>query len=892
MSEDTPKTHRRSPSRRAPSYKKATSLQRIDSNTPVDTPKLKITNGVREMTPPPEDISVDSPDSCSPSKSKFGARFPGSRKSKDGSVRSKIFGAIKSRGGSFNEGVMKNSRSESNTSLSVFKTKYPVMRRSQTEAGKVNMKVSDLLAEQGKNSSDSQVSNRETGVYDNLLFHPKWKKVAMEKNMCSNKKPDSSLCAKNLNKCEHHFECECDNPWVVRCRGDQVTQSQTCVHDQLPRRTRSHSFSGPTTEQDNFVKSHKRRLSDSICIANRLAILSGDVTRPSPIFDRSERRAIMRYCTPPRDIVGPEMDSPAKFENQRIPLYSPGNDFATVIENIYSKNPYLHRFIRNRGSGRSSKSAYVSPVHRYMTRPGSARAQNAGTKIISTPPRTGITGKQPSGLNWRDIENFIDSSPHVSATPQFPTGELAPDSVISSPSSPCSTIGGYSSSTPICSPDISSPSSVTSNDSLVDSLKHALFHLTSRIKGKTSRSVESSPSRTRHHRPRSVGELEDARVQDTKSRNNRSGLIHQISRDRNRKKPPTGREKETKSVSKQLVNMLRDYKPGSSSIGARIATSSKPVVIGNSYTLSRQRPARPKKDWDSLTPMSFSLQSSRETTPDRYVSSPCIKLDVTPQAHVLTPVSSPSKQHIEKDPASLVSETKNPTHDSGCLDTVLKDYNMEDPYDLAQLKVHANRIDQHLRVPSPCGEEVSDNDLTDDSFDGFYEKMLAEDLKSLDFDLEKLEGECRDSAIYSDDGATSGESEFSSLRFSIKQTMKLIEEKYKDVPSKGPVKRIETGKGIKDIVKHLEEGIRFHKTNAIDSKSCHIKSVRERTRELVECATLTRIRQNSVGVGDEPPNETSERVETEDVRNPVTAPLVPPKKGLVKELVCHFQQNP
>ena len=158
---------------------------------------------------------------------------------------------------------------------------------------------------------------------------------------------------------------------------------------------------------------------------------------------------------------------------------------------------------------------------------------------------------------------------------------------------------------------------------------------------------------------------------------------------------------------------------------------------------------------------------------------------------------------------------------------------------------------------------------SDDSSLYYYEQRLAE---ALDDDLES--GSFRDSAVYSDDGFLSiPTQDTGTCKISIKDTIQLIEHSLQAKPvQKIEVKITEKAKCIKDILRSLESQNDEQSLNAqelFDNKML-LKSIPDRTRELIECATLTRIRQDSLAVTDERTSESE---------------LTTLRKGWVKQVV-------
>ena len=137
---------------------------------------------------------------------------------------------------------------------------------------------------------------------------------------------------------------------------------------------------------------------------------------------------------------------------------------------------------------------------------------------------------------------------------------------------------------------------------------------------------------------------------------------------------------------------------------------------------------------------------------------------------------------------------------------------------------------------------------SDDSSLYYYEQRLAE---ALDEELEA--GSFRDSAVYSDDGFINfpTEQESGVCKLSIRETIQLIEHRLQAKPAqKIEVKLSEKAKCMKDILRSLESQVddQTMSSHEILNNKILLKSIPDRTRELIECAALTRIRQDSLAV--------------------------------------------
>ena len=163
---------------------------------------------------------------------------------------------------------------------------------------------------------------------------------------------------------------------------------------------------------------------------------------------------------------------------------------------------------------------------------------------------------------------------------------------------------------------------------------------------------------------------------------------------------------------------------------------------------------------------------------------------------------------------------------------------------------------RELTPDEECDDAVFS--LPSDSDDSlyYYENRLAE---ALDNETYEATDNLRDSAIYSDDGGPQIQEKNSGRQnISIKETIQMIEQSLQTKPFvKTEVKITEKARCIKDILKALEKqtgGSTLEHSEHIEDKA-PLKSIPDRTRELIECATLTRIRQETFSVGDDKEEE-------------------------------------
>ena len=423
----------------------------------------------------------------------------------------------------------------------------------------------------------------------------------------------------------------------------------------------------------------------------------------------------------------------------------------------------------------------------------------------------------------------------------------------------------------------SSPTSTSTNsghgEGLVDSLKQAMFNLTHsfthnithRITGRSPRSLDSSPRHT--PRTRSVSALEELHVDPKDKKRHR--FVYQLARaysdrikGRDKEKLLDSRRKSDKDtpnavLAHQLASLLTQNKPGSSNLGARIATT-KPIFLGT-YTLPRHRPPRPKRTSAGLT------KPAAQVNPSIPLPSP--------------PDSCQMEYSVTLRP-DRDDTLDTDHHDSGVLDLGVNNLNLEDSVELERTK--SPPLDTIGVVQLHHAE-----DLDTESRLYYYENKFMEDLES-----GLKEEKFRDSGSYCDDDGGGPDLDPTGFKVSIRDTVRLIEQRYqaKHVP-KIEIKRVEKpAHGIQEILKNLEAcaspEAKDKLTADVPAEKVPFKSIRDRTRELVECATLTRIRQNTSCVDD-----THHDVLLEEPEEPAAVEVAVTKSGWVKQVVSQFQHE-
>lgn len=644
-----------------------------------------------------------------------------------------------------------------------------------------------------------------------------------------------------------------NDPWIPRqgSRGNKINK--------VPKqRQRSNSLSSLS----DIIDEHSQIQSDMLVFTNRNAFVTS--ANPQTIrHDVETERAIARFATPPREL-GP---------SDIIEVINASKEHGKIVTR-YATPP---RSLQDTYAMCSSSTVIANSNHgdQVYARAWSPGLVGSGGSRSGLPTRRTLPADMRySGLGfWTDFEDYISQSP-VDAAVSVPKFPLSGSSISGSEYfRQCSSPGAASSSrsSSLHSPSPSSPSSVTSNESLVDTFKQKVFNLTSLIASHLPRSAESSPRRT--PRCNSFGALEELRVDqspDTKSSSRkkekqRGRFVSSLARvysDRQRKSTSTLTEdfkdqtieRDQSDVSKQLTTLLKESKPGSNVIGERMAAS-KPIVLGT-YTLPRHHSRKSNNTENDKG------ESAEPTLSGHDASDPVVRRRGTVQ-----------KPETES--------TDSSGYDSGVKDLAIEGESIE--HSLEATLAAFNQAFSGLDTA-----EFTDHD---DETMYYYERRFVEDLES-NFGSDLF----RDSAVYSDDGSPCTDSDPLSPNVSIRETVKLIEQrsKLKSLP-RTEIKEEEKAKGIKNILKNLEaastsstnsRGLSEGEQGSASDKAA-MKNVRDRTRELIECATLARIRQDACQVVEDLPSAG----EDDDVEceRPGTPPL---RRGWVKQVVTLIQEDP
>ena len=477
------------------------------------------------------------------------------------------------------------------------------------------------------------------------------------------------------------------------------------------------------------------------------------------------------------------------------------------------------------------------------------------------------------------------------------------------------------------SPTLSSPSSTTSTDSLIDSLRNTVGNIRSRL---TRRHASGNSNRMQRSRSASaldriVPPSSPSREVPTKEKGRRRQNIfvqhlkrtysereHKGNRFGGSAVISPGGDRKRDDASNELMDLLKDKKQGSPAIGARYATPR--PCSSNSYTLPNGKRPSSKSETDDtlvntdndaetppptqptsqLNPNVVTTRAMTETRDDRRLAydSGCVDTDIL----------SASQSDISRGGADVTTENVS--------DEMLK-----------QLEIGSrNTLDS--------AETISNAP----SVDSYYERRLAEEL-GMDAACDDEDAVFRDSAIYSDDGVllragdafvartagkcaaqcidsstadngttseeyvnnTGAESDnetgatvsvtginsiigdiAQSKQLVICDNVKSIHQRYNSASNahaKSTQKRINKSPAFQDIVFNLEagSGSELSESPSPDVDACVSPSFKTAaSRELVHCASLTRMRQDNASISDKhyteewPPRQRSKSQESDD----------------------------
>ena len=768
-------------------------------------------------------------------------------------------------------------------------------------------------------------------------------------------------------KLEVSHNMDTSDPWILRAEALRPCNSANCRKKLSQPVLRQHSMSAvdarnrikqkkrisklyrsnscasldenncETTEKRNKERphsSHKRVSSDTstLVFANKSAFLASDyphVIKYSPEIQRTVARlgtppremgpdhlleeigecrnkgkVVTRYATPPREVMDAELlQEGTVFEN----------NYTCALEKEILEN--LRQNVQD-SSITSSEPDKISPS-RSRSSSGflpqiSKLLKSVGNTPSTSPLVTGHSEKSDHNKEmWEALQKHAhkSSSPDTSTTPVLTQSAVAQGaSILSSPiSRPGSFHGGAShiSVTPLAhsTPGTQTPLSCTSstvltNDSIVDSLKNAVISFTSKITRRNPRSVEASPVRLAPRRARSLGAEEDARIRPGKD-------VLAV----NQQKPPKStreisKEKKEVKRNKFVYHLARAY---SERIKKNKIETDMVKGLPSSYIQTGSKLSLATVD---VPP--YLSASDIKTVGERMAhSKPNILGTYTLRKHSgfkRNPVESSMDIHVD-------SELESVETSSGEGGTITGDNRGDD-------KCASSKL--HMKMPFLPSDAMdishgSESDLNEEtvSLDCYYERELNDALG-------QLEEGCRDSAIYSDDGAvnnqgldcaapgtSTGKSGLVEIRSSLCMAGK-----------KSEIKPSEKSQGVKDIVKSLEAASKGSTSiptspvsepsvcfsrknssplqmNADDLRSVKMSPLsvhRHRVRELHEVAMFSRIRQNSFDDLDE--DETEKKPVTSDCKDESISgesegsteeDLTKPKIGWVKQVVSQIQ---
>ncbi|XP_013401857.1 uncharacterized protein LOC106167598 isoform X3 [Lingula anatina] len=329
---------------------------------------------------------------------------------------------------------------------------------------------------------------------------------------------------------------------------------------------------------------HSLKFSDtSLMFGNKSAVLAGD----SPKL-KENHRIICRYATPPRETAATMAAEITQRHRKRIFMRyaTPPRETLThssleqvpVIENKMALKPKLARSLSD-GHDMGDDHGHCGYSHR------------------------GLDSKahRPVSLNQVDNSSKGEPCPHRSRHLYSRTS-----------------------------------SAHTSSESIVGSIKNAVLGFTSKIahrmsvtSPRSSMADLGSPTRSRNKSQESEGEQPEGKQKEKRVSTSVYSLARTYSAKIKQKQkppshtPPPNRKFECRDSdlsAKHLRKLLQESKPGSSTIGARMAQA-KPVGLGN-YTLPRQTPEEPAGDSTSASENKTNRKDHYGSQSTFYVSTP------------------------------------------------------------------------------------------------------------------------------------------------------------------------------------------------------------------------------------------------------------------------------
>ncbi len=701
-------------------------------------------------------------------------------------------------------------------------------------------------------------------------------------------------------------------------------------------------------------RSHRRLPSDTLVFANRTAFVASPCSPRMLRLNPELQRRLARLATPPRD-MGPDhllQEIEASRERGRvITRYgTPPRSSLETAELSPDEEPEGAIFINKMHYGIEYERGLLGQEADSRVRMDcSGGCLGSYTLVDASMPSVSSAGVE-AGMTSPDRNSTVISNPaspcHMVAlcdmeadlqellkqesrdsqpgTPKFPL-HIA-DCPAALPARPGSFHGRTVHST-MCSNStkkqtvVGSPTSPSSAEGIMDSLKHALTNFTSKFRlksptGSHTRSLECSPTRPTT-RARSADDMHridhnvhlvtepSPKPEKDGHKEKKHRFVYQLARvysDRSKRRPAIFRRSKSRDG--------RDSNPGTPVLvspgrqpqtetdkGSKTdsASGSKPLVLG-AYQLQRHRPPRPSR---KRATNAGNGEPKEEGSVTGSAACPQVDTGDTNQCDTRhSPTSVPfNTDHTNGEEAvsgnSMDTKPPKPTH----LPLSQCNGHMEDTTnsncDSAEWNCYINKrlsssvSDINIELADP---DEACNPPTPPDF--YYEERLMKDLE---------EGSIASSFNGLDSAVPDAECEISGvdtqpspfLKMSIRQTVRLIEQKCRAKQvSRIEIKRGEKARGIQDILKHLESRTSSRGTTpdgtgtgsmegGLNTEPSPIKSVRERTRELVECATLTRIRQNSCTVDPEYKMPLGEEEPPE--------PISPTRRGYVRQIVAMIQ---
>lgn len=548
------------------------------------------------------------------------------------------------------------------------------------------------------------------------------------------------------------------------------------------------SLDGEQSLSNNKKKlsSHKRISSDTstLVFSNKTAFISLDC--PHVLVKSPEvQNSLMRYATPPREL-GPD---------HLIEEINQYKDNGKIV--IRYATPPREVMDTACLDGTIYKNNYTCALENEIAK---LNAQDDEHLRETDDPRSQkYIAHFPESSGADNISDFGASSRE--------SGSVRPGSFHSSMSS--SVLSNQSkrlSTTPSKSPVACSSASLFSNDGIVYSVRNAVITLRSKFTGRSPRSVDASPVRMSPRRARSLGAEEDIRVSNVPCNDDV----------KNQRKCQKGNVRD-KIKHNSVFQFARTY--------------------SEKLNKNKTRPCSSQNKSINVENLEVSVKQDTGAVGERTVDTKS-KLIGTYKL---------GKYNAVNCKTGCKSQKCNIIADNEVMDTEEK--RIKDKTDIVKdVELQLDEVSINL--------DTSESDINEDvlSLDCFYEKQCNDILES------QIGSECyRDSAVYSDDGGMSS-LDLVAPCDTVIETKEASENTYKKM--KAEEKRQEKGKKIQNILKSLEAGTKS-KSSAESPRLSVMKSsatsitaddlfkvkmsptlTRNKNRELMEVAMLTRIRQN------------------------------------------------